>query len=293
LAHVAGKRVLVVDDNDSTRRLLVCRLTGWGMRADAVEGAIEAMIAMRTADREGAPYDLAILDFQMPEMDGLDLAAVVRSDRQLRSMPLIMLTPYGQRGERERARPLGISAYLTKPVRQSQLEAAVAAAIAKPDRPSGAMSGPSGETAEATWAAVSLQRRVLIAEDNVVNQLVTRRQVEKLGYRTDVVANGLEAIEALSRIRYDAVLMDCQMPEMDGFQATAHIREMEARHANSAEPLHTPIIALTANALAGDRETCLSAGMDDYVSKPTDVETLRRLLDRWGARVADGRPGTK
>lgn len=277
---LAGKRILVVDDNATNRRILCHQASRWGLRPETADNAMAALTQMRDAAHLGKPFDLALLDFQMPGIDGFDLAAIIKSDALIASVPLVMLTSYGHRGHQQRAHSLGIVSYLAKPVREAQLKTTVALALRPPAlQPSSdstlQMSPPMG-LSPAPPTARNLGR-ILIAEDNIVNQKVARRQVEKFGYQTDVVANGLEAIEALSRIPYDAILMDCQMPEMDGFEATTAIREREAR----LKAPRIPIIALTANALEGERDACLAAGMDDYLSKPVSQEALRTALSHW------------
>jgi two-component system, sensor histidine kinase and response regulator len=238
------------------------------------------------AAEEGDPYHLAIADLQMPGMDGMELAHRIKADPAIAPTELILLTSMGLRGEAEQARRVGFAAYLRKPVRQSKLFDAIATVM-------GAL--PIGEDAEANPAyeapivtrhslevakAHPRERRsrphVLVAEDNQVNQKVAARMLEKLGYRADVAANGLEALEALSRIPYAAVLMDVQMPEMGGYEATARIRRREEGRGR-----RTPIIAMTANALQGDREKALAAGMDDYIPKPVKPENLEAVLERW------------
>jgi len=285
---LSGKRVLIVDDNATNRRILFHQTSQWGMLPDLAEDAQMALMLLRSAARRGLAYDLAILDLHMPVIDGFNLAAAIKSDASIAGVPLVMLTSYGQRGHLQRARSLGISGYLAKPVRETQLQTLLgqaltvsgAQALTAPEKPAVAVAPPSSLSEPA--ASVSSLGRVLIAEDNMVNQRVAKRQVEKLGYQADVVANGLEVLEALSRIRYDVVLMDCQMPEMDGFEATAAIRAAEeARDAAAGVTSRQTIIAMTANALDGEREKCLDAGMDDYVSKPVAIEVLAEVLGRW------------
>jgi signal transduction histidine kinase/DNA-binding response OmpR family regulator len=280
-----GKRILIVDDNATNRRILFHQTSRWGMLPDLAEDGKTALMLLRGAAKRGVPYDLAVLDLHMPVINGFDLAAAIKADRQIRPVILVMLTSYGQRGHQMRARSLGIAAYLAKPVRETQLQTTLIRALyIDPSRPlTAAPAGAVGLAASAAPVeptAASYHGRILIAEDNIVNQKVARRQAEKLGYQADVVANGLEVLEALSRIRYDAVLMDCQMPEMDGFEATEAIRSLE-QQTLSAGQSRLPIIAMTANALEGERDICLRAGMDDYVSKPVDVEVLAKVLERW------------
>lgn len=216
----------------------------------------------------------------MPGMDGFELARTIKSDPSIAGMHLVMLTSFGERGHGTAAREAGVAAYLTKPVRQSQLfdclANVISAAAVTPERDVTSSQPGSKLLTKHTLkeAKMSSNKLILLAEDNIVNQKVAIRQLQKLGYRADAVANGREAIEALSRISYDLVLMDCQMPEMDGYEATAEIRGQEG------ERKHTPIVAMTAHALTGDREKCIAAGMDDYISKPVKSEELAQVLER-------------
>jgi CheY-like chemotaxis protein len=281
--ELAGRRVLIVDDNATNRRILFHQTSEWGMLPELAEDSSTALMLLRVAARTALPFDLVILDYHMPGMDGFDFAAVIQADPDIRAVPRIMLTSYGERGHRQRARDVGITAYLAKPVRHTQLHRASLDALRAGAAPDAVVAAPSVDDRGGPMTARSCRGRVLIAEDNVVNQRVARRQVEKLGFQVDVVANGFEALEALARVRYDAVLMDCQMPEMDGYQATRDIRRAEAASfgGSLAPTLRVPIIAMTANALTGEHERCLAAGMDDYITKPVAVEHLARSLTRW------------
>jgi CheY-like chemotaxis protein len=231
-------------------------------------------ISKQLVELMGTPYDLIILDFMMPEMDGVNLARLIRVDQELSSSRLVLLTSLGQRGDGVIARAAGIEAYLTKPVKQSQLFDCLITLLSMPRTDS----NPASEESPGLITRHSMAerkkmstKRILLAEDNVVNQKVAIRQLQKLGYAADAVANGREAVTALQMIAYDLIFMDCQMPEMDGYEATAEIRQFEG------ERKHTPIVAMTAHALAGDRERCIAAGMDDYVSKPVRIEQLERV----------------
>jgi signal transduction histidine kinase/CheY-like chemotaxis protein/HPt (histidine-containing phosphotransfer) domain-containing protein len=266
-------RVLIVDDNATNRKILSHQLASWGMvHAEADSGA-SALDALRAAARRGEPYDLAVLDLMMPGMDGLELARAIKADPVIAGTRLAMLTSFGQRGQSATAREAGIAACLTKPVRQSQLFDCLATVMSQP-LPTPVLSNLRTKPTLKGTQMLS-NKLILLAEDNIVNQKVAVRQLQKLGYRADAVANGREAIEALGRIAYDLVLMDCQMPEMDGYEATAEIRRLEGA------ARHTPIVAMTAHALEGDRAKCLAAGMDDYVSKPVRPEELATVLERW------------
>ena len=272
-----GARVLVVDDNDTSRKIVHEQVVSWGMRNGTAEDGPRALRMLREAARGGEPYDLAILDMRMPGMDGIELARAIKEDPALASVRLILLSSLGARGDAEEARRIGIGAYLTKPVKQSRLFDAIATAL-------GAETGGTAPREEARptprlgarEVAPARRARVLVAEDNPTNQKVAARMLENLGYSADVVADGKEAVEAVLRVPYAAVLMDVQMPEMDGYEATAEIRRRE-----DGSGRRTPVVALTANALAGDREKALGAGMDDHVSKPVRAEDLGVALERW------------
>ncbi len=271
-SSLAGLRVLVVDDNATNRTILERQVASWGMSAEVAADGEGALDLLR-ATRDGvAPFDLALLDMDMPEMDGFELATAIRSHPEFASLPLILLTSSSIRGSAEAARQIGFSAYLTKPVRQSHLFDAI----------STVMSPGESDHVMVTRHTISesrarTHRRLLVAEDNIVNQKVAVAMLSKIGYRADVVANGSEAVDAIARARYGAVLMDCQMPQMDGYQATMEIRRREP------ESVRVPIIAMTASAMKGEREKCLAAGMDDYLSKPLDPEALAVILKQWVA----------
>jgi two-component system, sensor histidine kinase and response regulator len=273
-----GLRVLVVDDNETNRKIVHHQLISWGMSNGSAEDGQEALKKLRSVAERGEPYDLAILDMQMPEMDGLELAKKIKSDSSISSTKLVIMSSVGRRGDAEEARQAGIEAYLTKPVRQSQLYDALATVMSKPEEEAAAPEEEKQLVTDYSLREANAQHRVriLVAEDNAVNQKVAVRMLEKLGYRADVAANGLEAVEALSRIPYSAVLMDVQMPEMDGYEATAEIRRRE-----EGEGRRMPVIAMTANAMQGDRAKALEAGMDDYLLKPVKPEDLEAVLKRW------------
>jgi two-component system, sensor histidine kinase and response regulator len=275
-----GLRVLVVDDNETNRKIVHGQVISWGMKNGQAKDGQEAIKMLRSAAEQDEPYDVAILDIHMPEMDGTELAEKIKADSSISSTGLVMMSSIGRRGESGEARRAGAEAYLTKPVRQSQLYDAIATVMTKPEKGAAAPEKKDEKqlvTSHSLREAKAQSRlRVLVAEDNQVNQKVAVKMLERLGYRADVAANGLEAVEALSRIPYSAVLMDVQMPEMDGYEATTEIRRRE----KSGER-RTPIIAMTANAMEGDREKALEAGMDDYVSKPVKVEELDAVLERW------------
>ncbi|HVL75455.1 MAG TPA: response regulator, partial [Noviherbaspirillum sp.] len=272
-SSLAGKRVLVVDDNSTNRRLLVKQALLWGMVPFAAASAPEALDMVR----HGHAFDVGILDMSMPEMDGLQLALEIRKYRDRQSLPLIMLTSVAQRGRDEHMSAAGFSAYLNKPIKPTALFDALALSMQL--------------TAENRQAPQVIEERladrlplkILVAEDNAVNQKVVQQLLAHLGYRADVVANGLEALDALERQQYDVVLMDIQMPEMDGLEAT---RRLRSRHGSGGPR----VIAMTANAMPGDREKCLAAGMDTYVSKPIELDRIRAVLAEISPVVQRGEP---
>jgi PAS domain S-box-containing protein len=276
--RVRGLSVLVVDDNATNRRILEETLTGWEMRPTCVEGGEQALEALERARQAGEPFTLVLLDAQMPGMDGFMLAEKIKERPELAVATVMMLSSAGQPGSMARRRELGISTHLTKPVKQAELWKAILAALGEGEEERGA------RRAERQPEAPHSPRpglRILLAEDNPFNQKLALGLLGKEGHSVVVVGNGAEAVAALERDPFDLVLMDVQMPEVDGFQATAAIRRREA-----AAGRHTPILAMTAYAMKGDRERCLAAGMDGYVSKPIRARELFNAM----AAVVGGAP---
>jgi signal transduction histidine kinase/DNA-binding response OmpR family regulator len=273
---VRDQHILIVDDHATNRFVLRELLASWGCRTGEAEGASQALGMLREALEQADPFRLALVDMQMPEMDGKTLGREIKADPRLRDTPLIMLTSVGQRGDPADLEKIGFAAYLTKPIKKSQLYDCIVTVL-------GHASVEPGEGPEPIITRHSLAEgrkrkiRILVAEDNVVNQKVALRILERLGYRADTVANGREAIEALERIPYDLVLMDVQMPEIDGFEATRWIREPQSGSSNP----DIPIIAMTAHSMKGDRERCLAAGMNGYVSKPVSPSALEEALEKY------------
>jgi len=288
-AHAApkglvGRRVLVVDDNATNRKVLAAQLDAWGARHEEVCSAAEGIQALHEAKADGDSYRLVLVDYQMPEMDGEEFSQFVRNDVDLASTVMIMLTSVSNRGDSSYWKALGFAAALTKPVRPYQLQDAILQALApRPARAEGknalAPADDDGSCSKAT-SAVEGTLRILVADDNQVNQAVASHMLKKLGHDVDIVATGVAAVDALERTNYDLVFMDCQMPDLDGYQATAEIRRREgSMH-------HIPIVAMTAHAMLGDREKCLAAGMDDYVTKPLLSDSLKNMVATW----AEGTP---
>jgi CheY-like chemotaxis protein len=261
--------VLVVDDNSTNRRVLAGILTRWGMRPTLVEGGRAAMLALEIARNAGRPFSLILLDGQMPEVDGFTLAQQIQDNPALVGATIMMLTSSDQLGDSALCRKLGISGYLVKPVRQSEL----LNMICKSLQPAAAQEQRI-EASRSAALETAQGPRILVAEDNKVNQRLALRLLAKQGFRTSVVGDGREALALLDAEEFDLVLMDVQMPEMDGFEATAAIREKEKLSGR-----HIPILAMTAHALKGDRERCIAAGMDGYVSKPIRTEELFLAMD--------------
>ncbi len=280
-----GLRICCVDDHETNLRLLEQYVKDWGMQGTFVSTPTEAIRAFQDAEKHNTLFDLAVLDLEMPIMDGMELSRTIKANPRLAGVPLVLLTSLCQRGEATAARNAGFDGYLMKPLRKSQLEACLMAVMsqAQPDNSAGTtdlITRHSIKEAEHKRGG-----RILVADDHRVNQQLAVLMLEKLGYRPDVVANGLEVIEALSRKSYDLILMDGQMPEMDGYEASRKIRETERMNESHDEgdlkARCIPIIALTANAMQGDREKCLAAGMDDYLAKPMKPDQLAEILAKW------------
>lgn len=264
-ASLRGKRVLAVDDNPTNRRVIERQLQRAGMLVHTVASGSAALEAIAAAPPNQG-FDVGALDLHMPDMDGLMLASAIRTKSAQPNLPLMMLTSFRDRAEAAQARTMGIETYLVKPVRQAQLERALAEVLSagKKMTPASPMGGPT-----------VLHGRILVVEDNPTNQKVVSLRLQKLGCLVDLAANGKEAVHCAAQIQYDVILMDCQMPEMDGFEATRIIRNAEGARR------HTPIIALTANVMSGERERCLHAGMDDFLAKPVRSDALVEMLQKW------------
>jgi PAS domain S-box-containing protein len=272
-----GLRVLVVDDNATNRHILIKMLDSWHMKPTAVDSGAAAIVALREGGGFGRSFPLILLDAQMPEMDGFALAEAIKRNPDWGATTVMMLSSAGMRGDAARCREIGVSAYLTKPIRQSELLDAIVTALAT--RP--AKSLPSSLVTRHSLRENRPQVRVLLVEDNAVNQLVVLRILEKQGHAVTIAGDGKKALAALKKDSYDLVLMDIQMPEMNGWDATRAIRESEKSTGG-----HIPIAAMTAHAMKGDQERCIAAGMDDYLTKPIHIPELLALVDKIGSRKA-------
>src|SRR5215469_1027030 len=279
-----GTRVLVVDDNTTNRRILLEMLKRWEAVASGAEGGEQALTELARAEQSGQPYQLVLADMQMPMMDGFTLAERIRSLGG--AMPIMMLSSAAHGGDSERCRELGIAARLFKPIRQSELRSALLAALGEKTGAAASQSDAPPPLSVPATAGLN----ILLAEDNRVNQVVAKRILEKMGHAVSVANNGSEAISFLAGASFDLVLMDIQMPVMDGFAATKQIRMQETNTGG-----HLPIIAMTAHAMKGDRERCLQAGMDGYVSKPITCAEMQSAISKvmnWSASPAQGTPAS-
>jgi PAS domain S-box-containing protein len=279
-----GLRVLIVDDNETNRIVMKEQVTSWGMRCSLADGGRRALESLDEACRRGMPFDLVITDFMMPEMTGLEFARKVRACPALEGLKLVMLTSVGEHSVVMEAKEIGSLPCLTKPVSQLKLHETLLTVCAPiPEIP--------GMLPDRTESPGRMKARfsgkVLLAEDNLVNQKVANVMLSGLGLTVDVVSDGLQAIEAFSQNIYDLILMDCQMPEMDGYEASRKIREYEGSFSTEDKRPHIPIIAITANAMKGDRELSIAAGMDDHLSKPFNHEQLVETLERWFTPAKD------
>ena len=273
--ELAGRRVLAVDDNKTNRQLLHSLLSGWSCEVELAADAASAMEKLRVANRHGRPFDLALLDMQMPVVSGEELGRRIKQDKALKETRLVMITSLGERGDAQRLLRIGFAGYLSKPVRREQLRRCLETVLSYSEERSAA------EQPLVTSHILQEQRkgsrRILVVEDNPVNRKVARGMIEKMGFSVEMACNGQEALDALRGSQFDLVIMDCQMPEMDGYEATTRLRNPVYGALRS----NVPVIAMTANAMKGDPEKCLMAGMDDYVSKPVNPPELAAAIERW------------
>ncbi|MBD2006782.1 MULTISPECIES: GAF domain-containing protein [Cyanophyceae] len=299
-----GRRLLVVDDNATNRKVVRSQAANWGMQVDEADGAATAIKALQESVEWGMPYDVAVIDMQMPVIDGITLGERIKANPTFAKLPLIMLTSADGRGEAQRATKAGFAAHLIKPVKPSRLLDIILNILGKQDVAATqllandqALKTPDFSTTDHKQLAIGAHTsaslatnnkqgttekklRILLAEDNLINQKVALKQLGTLGYEADVAANGQEVLDLLAKIPYDLILMDCQMPILDGYEATREIRRWQQNGFR-----RTAIIALTANAMKQDRERCLEAGMDDYLSKPVSREQLAARLEHWKQEI--------
>ena len=273
---VNNKKILIVDDNETNRQVLTELMDSWKCLYDEAANAKTALEKLREALKKNQAFDAAILDIAMPDIDGETLGKIIKWDPLLANTRLIMMTSIAQQGDASRMRNIGFSAYITKPIKHTHLYDALVAAL-NSEQPKTVKSNVPLITKHTVRESKKQNIRILVAEDNVINQKVAIKLLEKLGYHADPVGNGREAVEALKMIPYDMVLMDVQMPEMDGFEATKLIRDKKSSVLNST----VPIVAMTAHAMKGDREKCLDAGMDDYIPKPVQPNAIEAMIQKW------------
>jgi CheY-like chemotaxis protein/HPt (histidine-containing phosphotransfer) domain-containing protein len=268
-----GLKALIVDDNATNRRILEHYLTAAGMQFESADSAKAGLELARSAAARAAPFDLVVLDYQMPEMDGLGFVQELRADPEIARLPCVVLSSLGDRTGVANAS--SVAAWIAKPVRQASLLRILGTVAG---RTAGRDQLPRSPVVGGTFPGA----RVLLVEDNVVNQQVARRMLATMGINAELAINGKEAFTYIRTEHFDLVFMDCQMPVMDGYEATDAIREWERTHGG-----HTPIVAMTANAMAGDRERCLAAGMDDYLAKPIKRDLLTTMLAKWLTPIGD------
>jgi signal transduction histidine kinase/DNA-binding response OmpR family regulator len=274
-SELSGKRVLVIDDNATNRKILAHRLDSWGLLHQEAESGRDGITQLHNALTSKQPFDIVILDMHMPHMDGLEVARLIKNDPALLHVRVLMLTSVGMRTDEKLVSETGIKGFLTKPVRQIDLYNSLISLV---HANNSAVNSQILSQCSSTKNNIRFEAKVLLAEDNIVNQQVAMAALRKFGCTVDLAINGLVAVEQFSKNNYDIVFMDCQMPRMDGYEATAKIRRTETIPEQGST---VPIIALTANALTGDREKCLAAGMNDYISKPFAQNRLIEILQHW------------
>ena len=287
-AELHGRRLLCVDNTRANLELMSYYAKDWGLECVTSATPTEALEILQDATEQQRPFDLAVLDMHMPEMNGLELARRIKAWPASHSLPLVLLTSIGKRGDARQAQEAGFSGFVTKPIRKSQLYSCLSAVLglAQPDNES--RPAPLVTTHSLKEMARQTNSQILVVDDHRINQQLAVLMLERLGHRAEVAANGKEALDVLAQRPFDAILIDCQMPEMDGYDATREIRQREALGIQDGmKAAHIPIIAMTANAMKGDREKCLEAGMDDYLTKPIQREELASALAKWLSASSD------
>jgi CheY-like chemotaxis protein len=281
---ITGCRILIVDDEPHAREILHTYLVSWGMRTGSACGAQEGLTMLRQALIDGDPFSVAIIDQNMPGLNGMEMAKTILNDSTLTGTKLVMLTAFDSPGLGTQAIELGFKAYVTKPVRKAQMLNCLTSVIGF--SPSETLTTSSDENLAATISGENLRRSeiILVAEDHPINQKVAEMYLQEIGFQCHVVASGKKAIEALRDNEYALLLMDCQMPEMDGLVATELIRKAEEQSGT-----HVPIVAMTAHTEPDERDRCIAAGMDDYISKPIELDILRSKIEKWLSSKKDGK----
>lgn len=274
-----GVRILIVDDNATNRRIFSKMLEGFGCHVTAIPSGTEVMPALFRGLLTNSPYKLVLLDMQMPTIDGEFTLRMIRNEPLTQNIKVIILTSMGRRNELGRLAELGVSGYLIKPIKQTQLHETLQSVIGEQARSNNRRQSKELQAELSGQAPAPLH--ILLAEDNEINQKMTKALLNRQGYQVDLVSNGFEAVKATRCTRYDLIFMDVQMPEMDGLEAAQQIRLLEG------DQRHTPIIAMTAYAMPGDRQKCLDAGMDDYISKPLDPRKVFQVIEKWGEGMLD------
>ena len=284
-ADLTNLRTLIVDDNETNRKILVHQIESWGIFVEEAEDGKTALEKLQTAAENKSPFDLVILDLLMPEMDGFKFAREIREDSRFNDVRLILMPSFGRRGHGRIAKKFNIDGYLIKPIKQTDLFDCISAVTA------GTQIKPDDKKLKAKKQLVTRhtikenryknKELILIAEDNAVNQKLIKIQLEKIGFRADVVENGVKALKALEKNSYALILMDCQMPEMDGYAATEKIRR------NADDGKRIPIVAISANVMPDEIEKCFAAGMDDFLAKPFSQEKLKAAINKWLAKKPD------
>jgi len=277
-SEISGTKVMVIDDNATNRQVLIELLEGWGCRCGNAASGAEGLALLQGGVAAGDPYRIVLVDQKMPDMDGIELGWRIKGDPRLTAIKMIMMTTFGQRVDTDLFDSIGVSGYAAKPLHNLELYDLIMTALAKRSGGSLSDAAPPGKATEPSSTDTAVQSAlILLAEDNIINQKVGQKMLNVLGYKVDLVANGIEVIRALEMVNYDLVLMDCLMPEMDGYEATVAIRDPASGVRNHS----VPIIALTANAMSDDRDRCLQAGMDDYLPKPMTRAALADMLAKW------------
>ena len=271
---LSGLQVLILDNNATSPLILHEMISSWGLQPTEVADGKQALTELERAHRAGQPYQLLLLDLEMSESDGFKVAERIREDPRHSDLEIILITSLGMKGDAERCKEIGINGYFVKPVKESELLAGIMLVASRP------LAQKESIITRHTVEDAKRRLKILLVEDNVVNQKLAAKMLENRGHHVHIASNGQKAIDALTRECYDLVLMDIQMSEMDGLEATGRIREREKQ-----EGSHIPIVAMTAHAMKGDKERCLAAGMDDYLSKPIIASDLFDMIDRWGERI--------